>query len=275
MPNLNAKTNLLNFKNPGTAVITGASSGLGLSFAKRLASYGFHLVLIARRKERLADIASQLTSEYSIKCDILPADLALVKKTENIARRISQIPDLDILINNAGFSTQGYFVDGAIEKGMRMLKVHMTAPVRFTHAALQTMRKRKRGVVINVSSLGAYTLSPGSILYGATKLFLISFSENLQDEIKDLGIKIQALCPGFIRTEFHEVGDFHNFDRNTIPPYLWMTPENVVSQSLKALGNNGKTVFIPGRKNRLIKWLYSNSKLIRNESHKKWRERDS
>ena len=269
MTELKEKTVFLNYKNPGTAVITGASAGLGLSFANKLAEYGFDLVLIARRKERLQDIATRLESEYSIRCEIIPADLALIEDIEKVADIIKQISNLDILVNNAGFATQGYFADVPIEKDMRMLHVHMTASIQFTHAALQIMRKRKQGVIINVSSLGAYILTPGNVLYDATKSFLSTFSENLRLEVQGMGIKIQALCPGFVSTEFHEVGDLQNFDRSAVPDSVWMTPDSVVSQSLKAFEKNRKTIFIPGLKKRFSKWLYMNSSLVRYVLQKK------
>jgi len=273
MTELKGKTVFLNYKNPGTAVITGASAGLGLSFANKLAEYGFDLVLIARRKERLQDIATRLESEYSIQCEIIPADLALVEDIEKVADSIKQISNLDILVNNAGFATLGYFADVPIEKDMRMLHVHMTASIQFTHAALQIMRKRKQGVIINVSSLGAYILTPGNVLYDATKSFLSTFSENLRLEVQGMGIKIQALCPGFVSTEFHEVGDLQNFDKSAVPDSLWMTPDSVVSQSLKALEKNRKTIFIPGWKKRFTKWLYMNSSLVRYVLQKKFEDR--
>lgn len=254
---------LLSYNNAGRAVITGASAGLGLCFAKKLAEYGFDLVLIARRKDRLQDIATRLESEHSIQCEILPADLALDEDIEKVADHIKKISDLDILINNAGFATLGNFIDVPVEKDMRMIHVHMKASVQFTYAALQIMRKRKQGVIINVSSIGAFILTPGNALYDATKSFLNTFSQNLSLELQGSGIKIQALCPGFMSTEFHESGDLKNFDKSVIPDSSWMTPESVVSQSLKALGKNKRTIFIPGRKKRFAKWLYMNSSLVR------------
>ena len=254
---------LLNYKNPGMAVITGASAGLGLCFAHKMAEYGFDLVLIARRKDRLQDIATRLESEYSIQCEIIPADLALVEDIDKVADRIKQIQDLDILINNAGFATLGNFADVPVEKDVRMIHVHIKAPVTFTYAALHIMRKRKQGIIINVSSIGAYILTPGNALYDATKSFLNTFSENLSLELKGLGIKIQALCPGFMSTEFHESGDLKDFDKSVVPDSSWMKPESVVLQSLKALEKNKKTIFIPGRKKRFAKWFYVNSSLVR------------
>lgn len=270
MKELNEKVILFDFKNPGKAVITGASAGLGLSFAKKLAAYGFDLVLIARRKERLQEIASRLESEHAIHCEIIPADLAIVEDIEKVAARIKQISTLDILINNAGFATTGNFADVPVEKAMRMIQVHMSAPIQFTYSALQIMRERKQGAIINVSSLGAFVLTPGNVLYDATKSFLTTFSENLRLEVKGTGISIQALCPGFVRTEFHEVGDFHNFDRSSVPDHLWMTPDDVVSQSLKALGKNRKTIFIPGWRHRFAKWLIMNSSIVRHALQKKF-----
>ena len=257
------KNILLNYTEPGKAVITGASAGLGLCFAKKLAEYGFDLVLIARRKDRLQDIATRLESEHSIQCEIIPADLALDEDIEKVADRIKQISDLDILINNAGFATLGNFADVPVEKDMRMIHVHMKASVQSTYAALQIMRKRKQGIIINVSSIGAYILTPGNVLYDATKSFLNTFSENLSLELQGLDIKIQALCPGFMSTEFHESGDLKNFDKSVVSDSSWMTPESVVLQSLKALEKNKKTIFIPGRKKRFAKWLYVNSSLVR------------
>jgi len=272
MKDLKTKSVLLNFTNPGKALITGASAGLGLCFANTIAEYGFDLVLIARREERLQDIARRLESEHSVRCEIIPADLALVKDIEKVVDRIKQISDLDIIINNAGFATLGNFTDVPIEKDMRMIQLHMTAPVQFTFAALQIMRKRKQGVIINVSSIGSYILTPGNVLYDATKSFLNTFSENLSLELKGLGIKIQALCPGFMRTEFHEVGDLKNFDKSVIPESSWMTAESVVLESFKALEKNKNTIYITGRKKRFLKWLYVNSSIIRFLFQKKFEE---
>jgi short-subunit dehydrogenase len=194
-----------------------------------------------------------------------------IKKVTNLIR---QIDNLDILINNAGFATIGYFADIPIEKSMRMFHTHMTATVQFTHAALQVMLKRERGAIINVSSMGAFMLTPGNVLYDATKSFLATFSENLWLEVCDRGIKVQALCPGFTRTEFHEVGDFKNFDKSAIPNSLWMMPDEVVRQSLKALENSTDVVFIPGWKNRLFKWIIQHISIIREILQRRFKERD-
>ena len=223
------------WENPGKVFITGASAGIGASYAKAFAQNGFDLVLLARRRDRLQALANRMESDYSIHCEIISADLADSEEIKRVAHHIRKIDNLDILINNAGFATIGYFADIPVEKSMRMLHVHMDASLQFSHAALQGMLKRKRGAIINVSSIGAFMLTPGNVLYDATKSFLATFSENLRLELGDKGIKVQALCPGFTRTEFHEVGDFENFDKSAIPDSLWMMPDEVVSLSLKAL----------------------------------------
>jgi hypothetical protein len=262
------------WNNPGKALITGASSGIGASYAKHLAEKGFDLILLARRKERLQSLADTLQSFYSIRCEIIPADLSNCEEINKVANHIQQTQNLDILINNAGFATVGYFADIPFEKSMLMFHLHMTASTQLSHAALQGMLKRRRGAIINVSSMGAFMLTPGNVIYDATKSFLATFSENISLEVRDKGIKLQAVCPGFTRTEFHEVGDFKNFDRSVIPDSLWMMPDEVVSLSLKALENNMKIVFIPGWKKRLLKWIILHSSTVRKIIQNKVRERD-
>ena len=262
------------WKNPGKVFITGASAGIGASYAKAFEENGFDLVLLSRRKDRLQALANQLESDCRIHCEIISADLAEIEEIEKVTNYIRQIDNLDILINNAGFATIGYFADIPIEKSMRMFHAHMTATVQFNHAALQVMLKRERGAIINVSSMGAFMLTPGNVLYDATKSFLATFSENLWLEVRDKGIKVQALCPGFTRTEFHEVGDFKNFDKSVIPDSLWMMPDEVVRLSLKALENSRDVVFIPGWKKRLVKWIIQHSSIIREILQRRFKEKD-
>lgn len=269
------RNNYLGWEKPGKALITGASAGMGLCFAKQLAQKGFDLILLARRRDRLQKIADKLASDYSIRCEIIAADLANTEEINKVADHIRQIDNLDILINNAGFATIGYFADVPIEKTMQMFHLHMASCVLLTHVGLSGMLKRKRGAIINVSSVAAFTLTPGNVMYDATKDFLKTFSENLRLEIEDKGIRIQALCPGFTHTEFHEVGDFVHFDRSVVPDYLWMAADEVVSLSLKALDKNRKVIFIPGWKNRLSTWIILHSSLVRKTLQNKVQERSA
>jgi len=268
------QTPFLNWEHPGKALITGASAGIGASFAKAFARKGFDLILLARRKDRLRKLADELESEYAIHCDIISADLSDSSDVEKVVNDIQKTENLDVLINNAGFATIGYFADIPIEKSMRMFHTHMAASVQLTHAALQGMLSRGRGAIINVSSVGAFLLTPGNVMYDATKSFLATFSENLSLEVNDRSIRIQALCPGFTRTEFHDVGDFKNFDKSEIPESMWMMPDDVVSLSLQALEKNKKVVFIAGKKYRVYTWLMLHVPLLHKMVQRKVKERD-
>lgn len=253
----------LGWENPGKALITGASAGIGLSFAQQLAQRGFDLILLARRRERLERTAKKLESEYAIHCEIVTADLSDMDQIKQTADLLQTIDGLDVLINNAGFATIGPFSGVPLEKSMRMFHLHTTACVMLTHAALQGMIQRKRGAIINLSSVAAFAPTPGNVMYDATKAFVKTFSENIQLEMEDADIRLQALCPGFTRTEFHEVGDFIHFDRREIPDPLWMSSNRVASLSLKALENKRDAVFIPGWKNRFYVWIFQHSATAR------------
>ncbi len=253
---------LLGWENPGTALITGASAGLGAAFARHLADRGFNLVLTARRGDRLKALADSLASEYGIQCRTVAADLSTDGGIAAVCDAVLGIGDLDVLVNNAGFATVGDYADVPMEKSLGMLSVHVSAAMRLVHAALGGMRARKRGAIINVASMAAFVITGGDAVYNATKAFLVAFSESLALENRGAGIRVQALCPGFTRTEFHEVGDLADFDRNTVPRSLWMEADEVVSLSLGALGKK-RTTFIPGWKNRLSAWLVRNCGLVR------------
>ncbi|MBW2561236.1 MAG: SDR family NAD(P)-dependent oxidoreductase, partial [Deltaproteobacteria bacterium] len=137
------------WEHPGKVFITGASAGIGASYAKAFAKKGFDLVLLARRRDRLQALANRMESDYPIHCEILSADLADSEEIKKVAQHIRQIDNLDIVINNAGFATVGHFTDIPIEKSKRMHHVHKDASLQFSHAALQGMLKRKRGVIVN------------------------------------------------------------------------------------------------------------------------------
>ena len=235
----------------GTALVTGASSGIGEAFARELASRNYDLIIIARRKDRLKELAEELKSNFSISVDVIAADLSTEKGIERVEEHIKKIKNLDMLINNAGFGTKGNFSDVSPEKSINMINVHVLAATRFCRAVLPNMIKRNLGSIINVSSLAAFYPIPGNAIYNATKTYLNMFSRSLQNELKDYNIKVQALCPGFVVTEFHDSDEFKDFDRSRVPKFLWMSTEEVVEQSLKALRKN-KVIFIPGMKNRIL-----------------------
>jgi short-subunit dehydrogenase len=177
------------------------------------------------------------------------AELSDERDVDRLIKEISGLPEISALINNAGFGFAGYFTDNA-DLHMRMLAVHVTAPVRLTAAVLPAMKRRGSGLIINVSSLASFFPMPKGATYAATKQYLNVFSESLQMELKPYGISIQALCPGMTRTDFHSRDDY---GRKTAQRYPlgWMRPETVVRRSLKHVGGR-PVVYIPGLMNKVI-----------------------
>jgi len=239
------------------ALITGASSGLGVEFANQLAAKGFDLILVARREEPLAQLSDLLQSNYGTKTIVLPIDLSLSTGIEQVISTITCSPNIEFLVNNAGFGTVGRFARVEVEKEHAMLQVHMIAPVMFCRAVLPEMISRNHGVIINVASL-AGIMPIRNVLYGSSKSFLIKFSEALAAELGNTAVCVQALCPGFILTEFHDTSEYTRFSRTSIPRFLWMTPQLVVSESLRLLPS-GKVICIPGNLYRFAGTLARNS----------------
>jgi short-subunit dehydrogenase len=221
------------------ALITGASAGIGATFARRLSREGYQLILVARRGDRLEALARELGS-----AEVLPADLADDAGLRTVEARIAAAPALDLLINNAGFGTEGCFFEVPVESQDQMHRLHVMATMRLSHAALRVMVPRGRGAVINVSSVAGYGQGPGSVSYCATKAWMNSFTEGLNLELRGSGspVRVQALCPGFTVSEFHHA---MGADPKKIPAWLWMKAEDVVDASLRGLAA-GKPVVVPG-----------------------------
>jgi short-subunit dehydrogenase len=232
------------------AVITGASSGIGAMFARKLAARGYNLLLVARREHRLRSVAAELAETYHVATDFIAADLARDDDVERVAAKIRNAPDLGLLVNNAGFGTLGYIFEVDIDSQDRMHRVHVLATLRLTHAALLNLVPRNTGGVINVASVAGFLQSPQSISYNATKAWMNSFTEGLAMELKVKGssVKMQALCPGFTLSEFH---DTLGMSRSPIPKSLWMTADFVVEESLRGF-DRGKLFVIPGWRYKLI-----------------------
>jgi short-subunit dehydrogenase len=223
--------------NKRVAMVTGASSGIGATFARRLARDGYGLILVARRGDRLEALAREIGGAETIAADLT---------TEDGLARVEQRIEagLDLLVNNAGFGTKGKFYETPFAGQEAMHRLHVMATMRLTRAALATMIPRGRGGVINVSSVAAYGQSPGNVSYCATKAWMNSFTEGLDLELKSAGspVRVQALCPGFTTTEFH---DTMGMSRDGIPGWLWMRAEDVVDASLRGL-ERGKVFVVPG-----------------------------
>lgn len=234
-----------------TALITGASSGIGSAFARQLAAQGYDPILVARREQRLAALAAELQSHYPITAEVLAADLANLADIERVERRIAELERLDLLINNAGFGAPGSFAEVDLGTQLDMINVHVIASVRLCRAALPGMITRHCGAIINVSSMAGLVPIPGSATYSASKAYLNVFSEALQAELRGTGVKVQSLCPGFTHTGFHDTPEHRGFHRSRIPEAMWMSAEEVAAQSLSALDRR-QVVFVPGFKNQLL-----------------------
>ncbi len=233
------------------ALITGASSGIGAAFARHLAFETTDLTLVARREDRLRSLAKSLEARADVRVTVLSADLTDDDDLADVGAYIREQPDLDLLINNAGFGTQGAFYEVALDKHLAMLKLHVEASVRLCYAALPKMRERRYGSVINVASIAAFLASPGNTTYSPTKAYLNVFSESLRHEVADANIVVQSLCPGFTYSEFHDTDELADFKRSDLPDFLWMSADAVVQRSLDNLEPGG-AVYIPGWQNRLL-----------------------
>jgi short-subunit dehydrogenase len=222
-----------------TALVTGASAGIGATFARRLARDGYRLILVARRRERLEELARELGG-----ADVLAADLTRDDELRLVEERILAEPNLELVVNNAGFGVGGRFYRLPVEANARMHQLHVMATMRLAHAALRAMTARDKGGLINVSSVAGFGQTPGSVSYCATKAWINSFTEGLYLDLKSAGsaVKVQALCPGFTYSEFHDV---MGMDRGRIPAFLWLRPEDVVEMSLAGLAR-GKLFVVTG-----------------------------
>lgn len=235
-----------------TALITGASSGIGKVFAEKLAALGWNLILVARRKALLEKLAVELNGKYLIKVEVFSADLSQIEDIKKLEKLIIHEKNLQMLVNNAGFGVKvGSFVESDIEKQTDMINVHITATMRLCRTVLPVMLAQKKGYIINVSSIAAFAPIPEGINYGATKNYIVSLSEWLQIELKGTNIKVQALCPGFTYTGFHDTEEFEQNHRSRKPKMMWSSAEKVVEESLRALKRN-KVIIIPGLKNRIM-----------------------
>lgn len=230
------------------ALVTGASAGIGAAFAERLARDAYDLILVARRRERLDEIAEKLARAHERRVSVLAADLTTGEGVRSVEARIANEPALELLVNNAGFGTNGAFADLDRDGEEEEVRLNVIALLRLTHAAVGAMRARGHGSVINVSSLAGFQPAPFNATYGATKAFVNSFSHGLAEELRGTGVRIQLLCPGFTRTEFQEVAGVPTGD---IPEFAWMSADDVVAASLEGL-RKSELLVIPGAGNKVM-----------------------
>lgn len=230
----------------GTALVTGPTAGIGRAFAEALASRGHDLVLVARDEERLAELAHQLRARYDVAVEVLAADLA---DREALGRVEARVGDpgrpVTLLVNNAGFGHRQPFTENSVEDEQQMLDVLVTAVMRLSHAALGPMLTHGEGAIVNVSSVAAF-LPRGT--YSAAKRYVVSFTEWLDATYRARGVRGMVVCPGFVRTEFHQrmgVG------RDSAPRWMWLDADRVAREALQDL-DRGRTVSVPSRRYKAV-----------------------
>lgn len=238
-----------------TACITGATSGIGAAFARRFAKQGYDLIITGRRKEKIESLSNTLSKENKVNVEVIIAELSDDKELDSLAEKIKKIKNLEILVNNAGFAKENFFHEEDFSTHEVMLKVHNLALIKLCHAVLPNMVSKRKGIIINVSSLLAFTPSPTNAMYSASKAFVKLLTESLYLELQGTGVQVQALCPGMTKTDFHER---MGFDKNTFYKdkgmMKAMTPEEVVGISLQYLGKD-KVLCVPGGNNKLSSFL--------------------
>ncbi len=224
---------------PGTALITGPTAGIGHAFAEQLARRGHDLVLVARDRTRLEEVAAELRASYDVGVEVLPADLT---DRDDLAVVEARLADrerpVELLVNNAGFGMKHRFLNNPVEAEQALLDILVTAVLRLTHAALGPMVERGHGGVINVSSVAAF-LPRGT--YSAAKAWVNSFSEWAANEYRPRGVTVMVLCPGFTKTEFHERMDV---SRGSAPAFMWLEADELVARAL-ADYDRGRVYSIP------------------------------
>ncbi|WP_394433485.1 SDR family NAD(P)-dependent oxidoreductase [Streptomyces sp. SGAir0957] len=222
-----------------TALITGSTAGIGAAFARRLAADGHNLVLVARDTKRLQEQATELHDRHGIEAEVLTADLSTDDGIAAVEKRLADPKAaVDLLVNNAGFGNKGRFLEVSMADELTMLKVHCEAVLRLTSAATGAMRERGRGGVINVASVAAF-VPRGT--YGASKAWVVQFTQGVAKDLAGSGVRLMALCPGFVRTEFHERA---GMGTDNIPKWMWLDADKLVTAALADLSRN-KTLSIP------------------------------
>lgn len=230
-----------------SALITGASSGIGKEFANQLAAKGFDLILVARDEERLNTVGEELSSRYSVGHTVIKADLSRLDEINELALRIkNQELSVDLLVNNAGFGLNKAFHNSSSSEEKALLEVLVTAPLILTQAAISQMIEKNKGYVINVGSVAAWITSG---TYSAAKSWLHSFTESMHAQYSSQGIIFSAVAPGFTRTEFHQRA---NIKMHSMPKWLWLEDKKVVHAAIEGLFK-GKSLVVPGAQYKLLK----------------------
>lgn len=232
------------------ALITGATSGLGFSYAKFLAAQGYNLIITGRREQMIRANADALQNQYHVEVEVITGDLSALEEIEKLIAQV-QNRQIDILINNAGFGLKPTFSDTSAEDIAKMLYLQVWCVTKLTHTVLQGMIERNCGTIINISSDGAFAVMPHNVLYSSTKLYILNFTEGLRIELANTNIAVQVVCPGFIDSHFHESAGMH-MDKSKTGFFGFRKPDDIVADAMRDL-KKGKVVSIPDTGAKIIR----------------------
>jgi short-subunit dehydrogenase len=234
-----------------TCLVTGASSGIGADIARELASRGLGVTLVARREERLRELANELSSEHNVRAEVIGCDLSDAAARRRMFEQIAELGlDVEVLVNNAGFGSGGRFHELDLDAELRMVRTNVEAVVDLCGHYVPGMVERGQGAVLNVASTASFQPLPRQATYGGTKAFVLSFTEALHQELRGSGVSATALCPGPVKTEFVEVAGMEEAESSS-PSFVWMTAAQCARIAVKGM-ERGKRVVVPGALNRAM-----------------------
>ena len=235
-----------------TALVTGASSGIGVELARELARRGHGLTLVARREAELRTLADELATAHGVRTDLVTADLAAPDSRVGVLDAVADLGlTIDVLINNAGLSTSGPVHRSDVEAELRMVRVDVEAVLELCSRVVPGMVERGRGAILNVASVAAFQPLPGQAGYGGAKAFVLAYTDALHAELAGTGVTATSLCPGPVHTGFGEAAGISQEDgESALPRFMWETPEDVAQAGIAGL-DRGRSVVIPGAANRV------------------------
>ena len=232
-----------------TSLVTGASAGIGRAFATQLAARGHDVVLVARDAVRLEALARELHDLHHVDVEVLPADLVTGDGRAAVEARVADVArPVDLLVNNAGFGTYGAFADADVAHEVDEIELNVVTLVRLTHVAMNAMRARHAGAILNISSVAGYQPAPSSATYAATKAFVNSFTHSVHEEARRAGVHVLLVCPGYTHTEFHARA---GLGPSRLPELVWQSADEVATRALRDL-DRGRSVSVPGWVNRTV-----------------------
>lgn len=235
-----------------TALVTGASGGIGLALAQQFAAHGFDLVLVARREAELSALAQRCRQEHDVRVHVLPSDLLAQGAVEKLTQQlVDDRLDVDVLVNNAGLMDMGGFAEIGVDQHERLMQLNIVVLTSLTRRLLPAMLGRGRGRILNVASTSSFQPVPAMATYAASKAFVLSLSESLSEELKGTGVTVTALCPGITRTDMYEHAHEEHAMAQNVPGFLISNAEDVAREGYEACVA-GRAIVVPGLANRVV-----------------------